>query len=760
MGVVSAGALTRVAFLGDYLPRQCGVATFTTDLCEAISERFDSLDCLVVAVNDRAEGYDYPGRVKFEIAERDLQDYAHAAEYLNISKVDVVCVQHEFGIYGGKAGSHLLTLLRGLRMPVVTTLHTVLRTPNREQREVMEQLVELSARLVVMTEMGRDLLLEVYGVAAEKIVLVAHGIPDVALSDPDLSKKQFGLDGRTVLLTFGLLSPGKGIEHVIDALPEIIEAEPNVTYVVLGATHPNLRKRDGEAYRLSLQRRAEARGVADHVTFYDQFVSHEQLLEFIAATDLYVTPYLNEEQITSGTLAYAFGAGKAVVSTPYWHARELLANGRGMLVPFGDAGAIAEAAKNYLGDAETLRRTREEAHRLGREMIWPRAAERYVAAFGAACAEAVGPAVAIAAEGRPYQLPPLNLSHVATLTDDTGILQHAIYTVPRYREGHTTDDNARALILSYWLQEMSGAEVAKIQTRAARYLAFLWEAFDWETAKFRNFYSYDRQWLDEPGASDVADARALWALGTALGRRGENDGFRALAKELFDRALPGAAEFTSPRAWAFTLLAIHEYLRKSTTDQTAYGVRDVLTAKLVDVFERVAGDEWRWFEEGLAYDNAVLSHALILSGRWTPDKRALEIGLDSLGWLAENQTSAAGYFSPIGSEGFFLRGGKRAQFDQQPLESQSMISACLEAYRVTRDRRWWREARRAFEWFLGQNDLGLSLYDSSTGGCRDGLHADRVNGNQGAESTLAFHLSLAEMRMASVGISLSDELEA
>ncbi len=714
------------------------------------------MDCLVVAVNDRAEGYDYPERVRFEIDERDLQSYQRAAEYLNISQVDVVCVQHEFGIYGGKSGSHLLTLLRGLRMPVVTTLHTVLRSPNREQREVMEQLVEVSARLVVMTEMGRDLLREVYGVAAEKVALVAHGIPDVALTDPDLSKKQFGLDGRTVLLTFGLLSPGKGIEHVIDALPEIIEEHPKVTYVVLGATHPNLRKRDGEAYRLSLQRRAEARGVAEHVTFYDQFVSLEQLLEFIGATDLYVTPYLNEEQITSGTLAYAFGAGKAVVSTPYWHARELLADGRGMLVPFGDGGAIAGAVKTFLGDPELLRRTREEAHRLGRKMIWPRAAEHYVEAFAAACREAV---VEVPDE-RPYLLPPLNLSHVVTLTDDTGILQHAVYTVPRYREGHTTDDNARAIILAYWLEETSGSEVLKIQTRAARYLAFLWEAFDWETGRFRNFYSYDRRWLDEPGASDVADARALWALGTALGRRGENEGFRALAKELFDRALPGAADFPSPRAWAFTLLAIHEYLRKNADDGAALELRSLLTAKLVDVYERVAGDGWCWFEEALAYDNAVMPHALILSGRWTPDKRALEIGLESLGWLAAVQTSEVGYFSPVGSNGFYPRGGERAQFDQQPLESQSMISACLEAHRLTGDERWWREARKAFEWFLGSNDLGVPLYDSATGGCRDGLHADRTNENQGAESTLAFHLSLAEMRMASVGISLSDELEA
>ncbi len=751
----------KIAFVGDYLPRQCGIATFTTDLCSALSARFPETECLVVALNDREEGYDYPKVVKFEIEERNLDDYRRAAEFLNLSNVDLVCVQHEFGIYGGVAGSHLLTLLREVRMPVVTTLHTILREPNREQREVMEQIVQESARVVVMTQKGVDLLREVYHVPDEKVALIPHGIPDFTPRSSQAHKMKFGLEAHTVMLTFGLISPGKGIEHVIDALPAIIEAHPDVIYVVLGATHPNLRKREGEAYRLSLQRRAESLGVAENVRFYDQFVSLDQLLEFIGATDIYITPYLNEEQITSGTLAYAFGAGKAVVSTPYWHAKELLADDRGKLVAFGDAGEISAAVRDYLGDETLLRTTRANSYRLGREMIWPRAAEGYMEVFGAPRAELrpLRKVEEIEARRR-YALPPLNLGHVHTMTDGTGMLQHAVYTVPRYNEGYTTDDNARAFILTHWLGESGGPGAAGLHRHAPRYLAFLWEAFDWETGLFRNFYGYDRRWLEGPGMSDDAGARALWAMGTALGRRGENEGFRALAGELWKRGLPETEKFTSPRAWAFVLLAIHEYLRTFPGDAVANGVRDRLTARLVDLYERVADGEWNWFETNATYDNAVLSHALILSGRWTNDARALEIGLDSLRWLARVQTSESGCFSPIGSNGFYERDGERAPFDQQPLEAQSMVSACQEAFRVTRDPAWQIEAQRAFDWFLGRNDLGLSLYDSSTGGCRDGLHEDRVNENQGAESTLAFHLALSEMRMASVGIALSEPIDS
>jgi glycosyltransferase involved in cell wall biosynthesis len=384
-GVRTESGLRTVAFLGNYLPRKCGIATFTTDLVEAVAARHPRSRCIAVAVNDVEGQYQYPDPVRFEIAEQDPDSYRRAAAFLNFSDADVVSVQHEFGIYGGPAGSYLLTLLRELKAPVVTTLHTILRKPNAEQMHVMRQLIEHSARLVVMTEHGQSILREVYQAPSEKIDLIPHGIPDVAFATPDCYKSQFGVSGKKVLLTFGLLSPNKGIEHVIDALPEIVAEFPNVAYIILGATHPNELRTRGESYRESLQALARKNGVENNVIFFNRFVELRELTEFIRAADLYVTPYLDEAQITSGTLAYAFGAGKAVISTPYWHAAELLRDHRGALVPFADAAAIAREARGLLRDEARRKAMGANAYRLGREMVWQSAAGMYMRSFGLAC---------------------------------------------------------------------------------------------------------------------------------------------------------------------------------------------------------------------------------------------------------------------------------------------------------------------------------------------------------------------------------------
>src|SRR5512133_611361 len=448
----------RIAFLGGYLPRLCGIATFTHDLCEAVAQAAPESQCFVGAVNDRIEGYDYPPRVRFELDEKDLDSYRRAADFLNFNNAGVLCIQHEFGIYGGGAGSHLLALLKEVRMPVVTTLHTILRDPNPIQRRVMEELVKRSDRLVVMAEKGAEILRETYLVSSDKIDVIPHGIPDMPFIDSSFYKAQLGVEGRMVLLTFGLLGPGKGIEYAIEALPEIVKRHPNVVYLVLGATHPHLVAREGESYRLGLERLAEDRGVKEHVIFYNRFVSLDDLKEFIGATDIYLTPYLNEAQITSGTLAYVFGAGKAVVSTPYWHAQELLADGRGILVPFRDPHAIAEGVCRFLDDSEHMRATREKAHELGREMLWPAVAQRYLDSFQRARTERrASPRSAFAGwtlASRPYELPPLRLDHVVRMSDGTGILQHATFNVPNFHEGYCTDDNARAFILCNLLDEL------------------------------------------------------------------------------------------------------------------------------------------------------------------------------------------------------------------------------------------------------------------------------------------------------------------
>ena len=740
-------AIRKVAFLGDYLPRKCGIATFTTDLRCAIATTFPEIQCLVVPVNDLPGGYDYPAEVRFEIAEQDLPSYLRAADFLNITDVDVVCVQHEFGIYGGPAGSHVLALLRDLRMPIVTTLHTVLREPNEEQRRVMRDLIRLSTRLVVMSERGREFLQEIYHAPAAKIDLIPHGIPDMPFADPNYFKDEFEVAGRQVLLTFGLLSPNKGIEFALRALPAIIREFPNIIYIVLGQTHPNLLREEGEAYRLSLERLAKDLDVQKHVVFFNRFVELEELMRFIGAADIYLTPYLTEAQITSGTLAYAFGAGNAVVSTPYWHAAELLTAERGKLVPFRDAGAIATAVVELLRDEPGRHAMRKHAYKLGREMVWSKVAQGYLHSFDQArqdhsfVGRRSSPIKTL--DEQPGQLPELKLDHLFRLSDSTGIFQHASFTVPNFSEGYCTDDNARALALALMLQKL-GLGSRKLAMQAATYAAFLNHAFDRQRGRFRNFMSFERRWLEDAGSEDC-QGHALWALGLCVAQAGQGS-FQLLAAQLFEQALPVAAEFASPRAWACTLIGIDEYLRRFSGDRRTNQIRENLTTRLMQSYGDTATPDWQWFEEVVSYANAKLPHALILSGRRLGNAAMLETGLMSRRWLVSVQTSPSGAFRPIGSNGFYRRGKERAQFDQQPIEAQATISACIEAYHATNDIFWVAEARRAFEWFLGRNDLGMALYDAGTGGCRDGLHVDRLSQNQGAESTLAFLLALAEKR--------------
>ncbi len=692
--------ISRIAFIGNYLPRQCGIATFTTDLCEAIATAHSDTTCIALPVNDIEGGYAYPSRVRFELAEKDIDSYRRAADFLNINNVDLVCLQFEYGIFGGRAGSHILTLLRELRMPIVTTLHTILRDPDAQQRQVLENVAALSDRLVVMSERGAEFLRKVYRVLPDKIDLIPHGIPDLPFVDPSFHKDLFGVEGKTVLLSFGLLSANKGIENVIAALPAILAKHPNVTYFIVGATHPHVKRHDGESYRLSLQ-------------------------------------WLAQEK-----------AGKAVISTPYWYAEEMLAEDRGVLVPFRDPKALAEQVIDLLDNEAKRHGMRKRAYLFGRDMIWPEVARRYMESFQRARAErrhftttdyAVKPL-----DKRPGELPPLKLDHLRRMTDDTGMFQHAIFTVPNYREGYTIDDNARALTVTTLLEELGNEEALEL---ASRYLAFVWYAFNTETGRFRNFMDYQRNWLEESG-SDDSHGRTLWALGTLLGRS-NTPALHSMAGRLFEQALPVIINTTSPRAWAFALVGIHDYLRRFDGDRRASQVREELAGRLLGLYENHRVNEWRWYEESLTYCNAVLPHALLMCGQWIPNNDMTEAGLDSLGWLADLQRSdtSGGHFVPIGSNGFYKRGGERARFDQQPVEAQAMVSACLEAHRITGDKSWHKEARRAFEWFLGRNDLNLPMYDPTTGGCRDGLHADRPNENQGAESSLAFLQAVLELRL-------------
>ena len=744
--------IRKIAFIGNYLPRRCGIATFTFDLAETMAAEFPGIECITVAVNDTPAGYDYPDRVRFTIQQDDLDSYRSAAQFLNLHNVDLVCLQHEFGIFGGPAGSHILTLLHDLNIPIVTTLHTVLTNPTPEQRRVMDELVQLSDRLIVMSQRAVGFLQEIYGLTPEKIDLFPHGIPDTPFTETGPLKRKLELPDGQMLLTFGLLSPNKGLEYVLEALPAVLERHPDTTYICLGATHPHIQEEFGEQYRDSLKELAARLGIEKNVIFEDRFVSQAELVDYIGAADIYITPYLNPAQIVSGTLAYTIGAGKAVVSTPYWYAEELLGDGRGLLVPFRDSQAIAGAILSFMDDPDIYQRTRRKAYAFGREMIWPRVARKYLETFQKArlrymeysgVEERAGVHSTQPLARWASDLPPVNLRHLLRMTDSTGILQHAIYDLPNYAEGYCTDDNARALVLAIMLGRLDGDYYVDSRSLASRYLAFLWYAFNDPKGRFHNFLGFGGSWLDEAGSED-SHGRALWALGEVLGGDA-SQGTMAVAARLFEKALPWAGDASSPRTWAFSLLGISRYLQRFPGDRAALAVHEKLAGRLASLYKRTRRPGWNWFEDQLTYNNATLSHALLLAGAWYRDSAMIDMALQSLAWLLREQRSSSGYFVPIGSNGFYRRGEQKARFDQQPIEASATVSACLDAFRITGDDAWYDSARLAFEWFLGRNDLGVPLYEAESGGCHDGLQIDRLNENQGAESTLAGLMALTEM---------------
>ncbi|MCU4179679.1 glycosyltransferase family 4 protein [Bosea sp. BH3] len=738
--------LSRVAFIGNSLPRRCGIATFTTDLQQAVASSGAGMETTIVAMNDRGHSYDYPLEVQCQISDERLEDYVRAADFLNEGGFDVVCLQHEFGIFGGEAGGHVMALLSRLTMPVVTTLHTVLAEPTSMQRNVMERIVDASARVIVMAEKGRDLLRTVYRLPADKIEVIAHGIPDFAFVEPDEAKEQLGFGSHSVILTFGLLSPNKGIEVMIDAMPSILRRRRDAVYVILGATHPNLVRDHGETYRESLMARVRELGVEDHVVFLDQFVDQATLLDFISMCDVYVTPYLNEAQMTSGTLSYSFGLGKAVVSTPYWHARELLADGRGILVPFGDAVAIGNEIAGLLTDAARRQAMRLRAYASSRSMTWERTAKRYLTTFEAARRSRMLSVIAGAAQPRPSPLmaapPEMQTGHLLAMCDDTGLFQHAIHSVPDRAHGYCVDDNARALLLACVLNGAGEPRLEEALT--GRFASFIQHAWNPENRRFRNFMSFDRRWLEDAGSED-SHGRTLWALGVCA-RDDASASRRRWAAALFAEAVPAVEGFTSPRAWAFALLGLDACCSLAGAPDIAISLRTLLANRLLGLLSAVETPDWVWFEDGLSYDNARLPQALIATGVSMKASAYLEAGLRSLRWLTALQTTPAGLFRPVGSDSFGDRRIAPKAFDQQPLEATATISACLAAWRADGDTQWRTEADRAFAWFLGHNDLSSPLVDLDTGACRDGLHRDRPNENRGGESAVSYLLSLAEIR--------------
>ena len=743
-----------VAFIATYPPRKCGIATFTHDVVQSLTHlyeegavREDNLQ--VVALNDLPEGYDYPSEVNFEIRAQHKDDYQRAAEFLNLSSVDAISLQHEYGIFGGPDGVHVVHMLTNLKKPVVTTLHTVLQEPSPMQKETLKAIISLSTLVVVLANKGVEILKKVYDVPEGKIVMIPHGASDVPFLDTSYYKDQFQAEDRRVLLTFGLLSPNKGIEYVIEAMAEVVKAFPDVLYIVLGATHPSVKRRHGEQYRISLENRVKELALEQNVVFHNRFVTLERLIQFLVATDIYVTPYLSKEQISSGTLAYALTSGKAVISTPYWYAEELLQDGRGILVPFKDSRAIAEKVCALLADESMRNRLRKLAYQYGRQMIWREVAKRYDAVFEQAVTEYGRKKIADRVRRKPVAhpaLPEIKLNHLQTLTDDTGVFQHAIYTTPNRFDGYTTDDNARALMVATMNHVLfKDDSILKI---LHTYLAFLNYAVDPTNNRVRNFMSYNREWLDKIGSED-SHGRTLWSLGYTIWHA-PNGAILSLTNRLFKQAVKVCTGFNSPRAWAYSILGCLYYLNRFGGDTEINGIVTQLSEKLSVGYSKNRTKEWPWFEEIVTYANARMPQALVAGGAYLNNDTMIEQGLESLDWLVKIQTDTAmGYFSPIGNAGWYSKGGEKPQFDQQPVEITCTMDACYQAYRTTGNERWRQEVDRVFGWFLGKNDKNEYLYDFSTGGCFDGLQRGGINLNQGSESTLSWLAALHLMHQIS-----------
>jgi glycosyltransferase involved in cell wall biosynthesis len=741
-----------VAFVGTYPPRRCGIATFTRDLSAASAAADGGVHPQIIAVTDPGGQYEYPREVTYEIRQGVKGDYARAAEFVNYSDVRLVSIQHEHGIFGGEDGAYILDFLTALRTPAIATLHTVLKWPSPSQRGIIRKMSRECARLVVMSRVAADLLQASYGVDERAIEVIPHGIPEMTRRDPQRLKAKFGVSGRRMLLTFGLLGPNKGIETVLRALPAVAREFPDVAYFVVGATHPMLVCRHGEAYRTSLEREAEDLGVREHVVFRDQFVSDEELCDYLQATDLYISPYLSEAQVTSGALSYAMGAGAAVVSTPYWHAEELLAGGHGYLFPFGDHDALGRVVLSLFRSPAEIGRLRSSALAFTGPMVWPRIRETY-RQLGTRVLAEEPPRPTPHLPTRASSLPELRLDHLIRLTDDTGVIQHARYSVPARRSGYCVDDNARALIVALHADRVGG----RPETRAlvTTYLSYLQCAQN-EAGDFKNLMSYDRRQESGPHSEDCL-GRALWALGTTVASAAD-EGCRRLAREMLDRALPHAMAL-GPRGTASTILGLARLVAVEPSGPSARQSVSVMADTLVQRYQHEARGDWRWFEPMLTYDNAVLPLALFEAFSVTGERTSLRVARESLEFL-EGICFEAGRLTLVGNAGWHSRGGTKPPADEQAIDAAAFVLAFRGAYVATGDHQYLRRMRESFAWFLGANRLGVSLYDPVTAGCRDGLGSTEANQNQGAESTLCFLLALLEMlELAGEGLEYGSRTE-
>lgn len=729
----------KIAFVSTYPPRQCGIGTFTSNMVRSIlantNEKKPSERMMILALNDDHQEYEYPEEVEFTIRQNRQRDYVNAAIFINFSDANVCILEHEFGIFGGDDGVFILPLLHRLEIPLIVTFHTVLREPSYTQRSIVEEIGKKAARITVMSRRAIDFLVNIYGIPSEKIVLIEHGVPEFEKLSRKNAKERFGLEDRRVLLTFGLLSRNKGIETIISALPEVIEKHPDVLYIVLGATHPSVLRHTGEEYRNYLKRIVKTKGLDKNVYFNNEFVDEARLFEYLCATDVYVTPYLSEAQITSGTLSYAVGAGCAVVSTPYWHAQELLANGRGRLFDFKDTDQLSAILHELLSDDKKLVELRESARDYGKKIRWPRIGKQYLSLTEYVAdnldneIKQVRPPIDVAL------MPNYDLTHVKRLTDDTGIVQHAKYGIPNLKEGYCVDDNSRALLMAIqaWRQNKDKDSLELMPV----YLSFI-HYMQRENGNFRNFLSFSRGFLDEYGSED-SFGRTVWALGYLI-RFAPNDAFKQIGREIFNNSVQHFDRLDSLRGMANTVVGISYNLKESSGDEHMLGIMRKLVRKLADAYNNNNGADWHWFEEVMTYDNGILPLALFCAYEITGEEELLVIASESTAFL-ESVVFRHGYLMPVGNADWYRKGGTIPEYDQQSIDVMAMVLLYYQAFQVTKDSCYIEKMFNSYMWFLGENSLRLPLFDHETHGSCDGLDSRGLNRNQGAESTLAYWIS-------------------
>ncbi|MBU0486542.1 MAG: glycosyltransferase [Bacteroidetes bacterium] len=728
----------KLAYIGTYPPRECGIGTFTMNLYKSMitdeNQTTDTVEGFVVALNDHEQTFAYPDEVKHTIRQEHQRDYLKAVKFINLSGADMCILEHEFGIYGGQNGIYILPLIYRLEIPFIVTLHTIVKTPSYNEKAVLQEICKMAHKVVVMSHKAIEFLTSIYNVDKDKIAFIEHGVPDLNFNQ-EQSKKEFKLENRKLLLTFGIISRNKGIETVIKALPRVVEKHPEVLYMVLGKTHPNVLRHSGEEYRNFLHRLIKSLNLDDHVFFMNEFVNQKELFKYLSASDIYITPYLNEAQITSGTLSYAIGVGSAVVSTPYWHASELLADGRGRLFDFNDSAGLSNILMELLDNPDVLKDLQKRAFDYGKTIKWPNSGAKYVGLIKQILA--TNPKVQVKKETSidPLLLPPFSLNHIKRLTDDTGIIQHAKFGIPNLKEGYCLDDNARALLMVLMAYRQKKDKLAL--DLAPIYLSYI-HYMQNKDGTFRNFLSFNRNFLDKVGSED-SFGRTIWALGYLLANA-PNDAYYQTGKVVFFDASPNFEKLQSIRGIANTMLGISHYLRSNPSDDAMTERLRNLAGKLIKQYEVNSSADWKWFEQMLAYDNGILPLALLHAAKILNDEKIKEIALESMNFLTET-TLKDGYLSIIGNEEWYRKGEERSIFAQQPLDALAMVLMYRQAFLLTRDKEYLAKLFSCFLWFMGENDLRMSLFDFETKGCCDGFERYGVNRNQGAESSLAYLIS-------------------